>query len=603
MRIRFVVPVALTLMQACGFLDENPSARVGEDEIYRTEDGMEAAVFGCYRSLLNPSGPAASMQEFLQVSSGLDHWGYMTSVLTDEARRCSLDFTQYSQNTYGYTGFTYFYSCIARCNKLIEATSDSSNPVSPEYREMIEGEARLLRALSYYYLVRQYGDVPVYLKMPQSLEDGNAPRTPFWEVYGIIINDLTVAETQMCDYDSALTASGRCCKWAATALKASVWCTIASLLSSPNDNFWDTSKRNPDFSRIGVSSASDAYKLALATAEEVINNGPYRLADKYSDLFRWADGDDWNLSERIIVITNTPEVQSSYNFSALRSLPRYINSATDSNNNWGRFRPTRYLFQKWCETYPGTKGTGNASSVYVSSSDPRLDVSLYHTSYYRHDAMRDQSIYPASNAILVSTAGRVVEQPYFKKYYDPTYNGDSGRADFYVLRLAEMYLIAAEASAYLSESPGDDAWNKAFGYIEALHSRARATRDGAKEPKWEQGRFASRQALLDAIFWERMFEMIGEGHEYYDTHRFGAAWLSRMIAEPINDFLRLPEQAPFTFGGQQRAGYTTIFYGNDFQYETDPQLLRRSLLCAFPYYEIVYNSSLTEDDQNDYYIR
>ena len=41
------------------------------------------------------------------------------------------------------------------------------------------------------------------------------------------------------------------------------------------------------------------------------------------------------------------------------------------------------------------------------------------------------------------------------------------------MRFAEVYLIAAEAAANLSAGTGDANWQKAMGYVETIHARAR----------------------------------------------------------------------------------------------------------------------------------
>ena len=87
----------------------------------------------------------------------------------------------------------------------------------------------------------------------------------------------------------------------------------------------------------------------------------------------------------------------------------------------------------------------------------------------------------------------------------------------------------------------------------------------------------------------------------------GARWLADNIAAPKNRFLRNQMQQYSNAANDETGrvnGYTSRLYGDpDFQYPTDPQELRKSLLCAFPYSEIMYNSMISEADQNDYYIR
>ena len=388
-----------------------------------------------------------------------------------------------------------------------------------------------------------------------------------------------------------------------------------------NDNFYDASKpgRKPDFSALGINDAQAAWTLALNTAKDVIENGPYRLAAKYSDLFQWSDdfiSDSWagldesvyagagygsrNSPERIFVIQFTNN--DTQNYTAMRSLPQYPEGSqtTKPASRYGNWRPTRFFFQSWCEAYPGLHGTSEDNSdIYVTSSDPRLDIALIHTSYIKCNDGSIQKVYPLTGTIKGS--GQSTSLPFFKKYNSPKYSGTCGFADLYMLRLAELYYIAAEASAKHSNTAD------AYKYVEAVHLRARhSTADGieATAPKWINGQFATDKELIDAIRWDKIFELCAEGHEFFETHRNGAAWLSEHIAVPLNIALKNPNNAALGTATYSKASYlsedgTTVI--NPYQYPTDPQELRRSLLCAFPLEELAYNPALdSETDQNDF---
>ena len=98
--------------------------------------------------------------------------------------------------------------------------------------------------------------------------------------------------------------------------------------------------------------------------------------------------------------------------------------------------------------------------------------------------------------------------------------------------------------------------------------------------------------------WERVFEMHGEGHEFFDTHRRGAKYMSEWLAKPLNEFLRMPEQGgdANTSGSVFRNLYDSHFI------EEDPRKLRRSVLLAFPDVEFRNNPAITPEHQNDFYV-
>ena len=205
--------------------------------------------------------------------------------------------------------------------------------------------------------------------------------------------------------------------------------------------------------------------------------------------------------------------------------------------------------------------------------------------------------YPADNRIYSTTATvfKNYGYPFYKKYYDPTFDNSVGNSDFYIMRLAEVYLIAAEACANLSGGRGDNYADKAIQYVNVLLARARQSVDGepAVEPQdWTVSLFTDKQDLINAIFWERCFEMPFEQHEYYDTHRMGAKWLTENIAKPKNIYLYEKEQDDFVLDGKTYSGYRTLLYGNSFRYDEDWTLVRKGLISAYPYNELLYNPYL-----------
>ena len=259
----------------------------------------------------------------------------------------------------------------------------------------------------YFLAVRFWGDVPLVLKSPKTLEEAHLPRTSYLEVYKQILEDLKIAETDMRDEarQTELTGTtGRPNKWAATALKAKVYVQIGSILGYPNDQAFKTA---PDFTKSGIADAKQAWTLALSTAENVINNGPYKLADKYTDLFRWTDPADYLLKERIFVLQCTTNGATSGWYTALRSLPNNYEGGgavvTASNSNWGRWRPSRFLFQTFAKTYGGVLGTNRSdklTNVYISCADPRFDASYIHTSYKRVGTTALRIIYPSDKSVI-----------------------------------------------------------------------------------------------------------------------------------------------------------------------------------------------------------
>lgn len=610
----FLTAICVQAAVSCNFLKEELTTSLSETSVYDTEEALEAQVYGILGSFYGKYMMMGYMNEVLHSASGLIMW---KGQRTQDSYIDGLKFAKYSDVEPNQSWYKQLYGAIACCNRLLVNLPDS--PVGEAYKTEIEGEARFYRAVLYYYLVRLYADVPLVLTPARTMAETNVPRTVYYKVYAQIVEDFEFAAANMRTpqrVNELTPGHGRPCNWAATAMLSSVYMTIGSMLSSfeadPADQFFDPSKdgaliaagkdpRTPDFSALGISNAADAWQLCYNTARKVIDEGPYRLAADFRQLFRWTLPEDFELQERIFCLQSTNETESE-NRLATYSLPPYPEgtSSTTENGNVGRFRPSRFVFQKFAGDNGGTLGTGTENrNIYTKCPDPRFDASFYHTSYIRSDTGKALKIYPTGSTLTVKESSSSL--PYFKKYVDPTWDVSAGNADFYLMRFAEVYLIAAEAAARLSGGEGDLWWQRALENIEVIHSRARHSTDDGSEteyPSWKDRSFADTQELLDAIFWERVYELCGEGHEYFDTHRNGAKWLSRVIAVPLNAFNQLPEQ-----NSTEEGIFQFNYIGTPFP--EDPSQLRKSLLCGFPTTtEAVYNTAIDPvEDQNDFYWR
>lgn len=591
----------LCLTSCVGFLEEVPTTSLSEETVYSTEYDLEAGVIGCYASMRGGGGWQGELSEYLQYASCLVRWKNARST---ENWTQTLTLSMFPKNTINEKYYNFFYSSIYKCNRFIENMPFS--PVDSTFRNEVEAEARLIRAIGYFGLVRLYGDVPLILETAKNIEETGSPRVSYMRVYEQILKDIEFAEKYMRSPERQMEvtgATGRPHKWAATSLKVAVYAQIACMLENKEYHFFDLSKegRAPDFSFAGIASAQDAWTLSLEAAESVMESGAYALADSYADLFRWTNPEDFQLKERVFVLQASDNASDGI-YIAARTLPLYPEGSSNvsvNNNNAGRIRPERYVLQKWAKIHGGKLQKNRSDSlktIYTGCKDPRFDVSYFHTKYMRLDDSSTVRIYPANGRVAAKNA----YEAYFKKYLSPDFDMGSGTADFYLMRYAEVILYAAEAAASLSAGPGDANWNKALDYMELIHARARRSVEGGSEypnmAAW--GTLSSAKELVDVIMWERVFEMHGEGHEFFDTHRRGAKYMSEWLAKPLNEFLRMPEQGgdANTSGSVFRNLYDSHFI------EEDPQKLRRSVLLAFPDVEFRNNPAITPDQQNDFYV-
>lgn len=574
----------LSSLASCDLLTEKPTTSYVGTAAYDTPDALEAVVYGIYRKTFSSTASTTMFYNF-GCASRFIQWksGNRQGRQYEQYLRGTL----YADQNEGNSIFRTQFSAIQSCNLLLEGLQTS--PVDAAYRTEIEAEARLLRAVNYFFAVRMFGDVPLYTGPVKSDTDAYVKRTSFKQVYAQIEQDLKFAAENMRDevrQREVNGINGRVDKYAAKAFLAQLYLHIGSLLASPDDQAFGTTETGvivPEFSGMGISSAQQAFRLALDMADDVIKNGPYELEKDYRTLFKWEPDSARNAyssKERIFVMQNTPNGGTDARFT-MNTLPNFMLGTRQAVTLYtcstaGYIRPARIVLDRWIKTY----GDG------TTCSDPRYDAT-YITKYKvtasssgkKYDPPLDVVTYPANDT-----------DPYFRKYFSTTYNSDACCADFYILRLAEIYLVAAEASAQLGENGvlGD-----AYDYVEALHSRARVSRSGeeSEQPRWTKGQFSTKEDLVSAIFWETIFETHGEGQEWFNAHRHGAKWLVDNVYEPMHQFLMEPEQSNYRI---------QWWYNLGFQLPRSVHNARCGLLCEYPEYEIIYNQALSSRDQNYY---
>ncbi|SFU41893.1 Starch-binding associating with outer membrane [Pustulibacterium marinum] len=196
------------------------------------------------------------------------------------------------------------YNAISKANLVLEKTPEVTENITEERKDQILGEAYFLRAYHYFVLVKNFGDVPLYINFVSSADpaDTRLPRSSKEEVYAQIVSDLNNALTRLPDtYGSdASVNKARATKGAANALLAKVYAQMPT----------------PD------------YTAVLAHANAVINSpAGYSLLSNYDELF---DGNHYNNAESIIEIQYLGGNEG--NWGPQMHLPPSV-----SGDNWRKF--------------------------------------------------------------------------------------------------------------------------------------------------------------------------------------------------------------------------------------------------------------------------
>ncbi len=122
------------------------------------------------------------------------------------------------------------YYGILRANLVVEKTPLVA-VINPVIKNRSIGEAKFLRALYYFHLVRLFGDVPLYTNAITGVESSTIARSPKTAVYAQIIADLKDAETLLPNTTIG-DDKGRATAGSAKGLLASVYLTLGDKINA-----------------------------------------------------------------------------------------------------------------------------------------------------------------------------------------------------------------------------------------------------------------------------------------------------------------------------------------------------------------------------------
>jgi starch-binding outer membrane protein, SusD/RagB family len=202
--ILYILFFAAIGLFSCTELDEDPRSNISTTNFYRTQSDALAALQSVYSDLThNTSGDHASIyNRLLVLATGMSSDDHIAGPrATNPDVRSIAALTQSSTNTRYAELWRQHYEGINRANAAIERIPLITGDTVVLNR--LVREAKFLRGLYYYNLVRLWGNVPLILTETNAVTGLNVTRTPADEVYAQIIEDLTEASKLPAKYAGA----------------------------------------------------------------------------------------------------------------------------------------------------------------------------------------------------------------------------------------------------------------------------------------------------------------------------------------------------------------------------------------------------------------
>lgn len=468
--------VGALVLGSCGkeFLNVSPKDSLTGNNYWKSEDDVDKFIVGIYKTFraatMGSSGDATGKIFFPATGdfrcapisrtsqSNASFRNYLTLLRTNNINGLM---TNSEFDFFGFKALSRwndFFKMVQNAN-IVYFEMDNMEPglISESSKEKYKAEAVFLRNLAYFFMVRQYGDVPYYTEAYHSKAIG---RTDMLEVLKTLSADLEQHYKSLpWTYNDPSIIGNRATRGASIALMMHI-------------NMW--------IAGFTVEDKFSYYMKVVALGEEIMNEnqGAYEL----------------------LPLEDTKEIFKGRTKEGLFEIVQ--------NLNYGETFSLTSPYADYFLRYPNKTITTQRSYLYY---DSKFMEELYPLSVQdkRKEVWYDEHIY--------STTGMMQCLKFLNVFTEEgeDFNPDDNQI---VFRYVDPILLRAEALAELERD------GEAREIVNIIRNRA-----GATPAVSESG-----DELKDFIWWERVRELIGEGHFYYDMVRTKKVLNSKYTTAPMS---------------------------------------------------------------------
>ena len=488
------------LFASCdNLLDVEPETEVSFDNFYKTEQDLEITLYQMqsYVWRVGGAGGQAGMGDIMETTSSLlQAWDPVKVV---------------GSNGTGSADWTERYWGIYLANVLLDNMHNAKGNVTPERLDFYRAQAYFAKALTYFYLSREYGEVPITRNSSSSEAYG---KKPVLEVLDTVIANATRAFKMLPVQEAVVDRLGAVINSKQFGSKGNA-CALLAHAYAWKGSMIDLHELEGD--------SKDCYNKSIEYAGYLINGeaGSYTLVrdpEKLSQLF---SDNEANNPESIFEYTL--DMQDEYIFSVYLFGKRYIGY------------PLRLDYSASDHKYLKDEKIAYSTikSLY-DESDLRPQAYFYRYAYYSTDTVElmftedkyteEQRLHKRDSvrkAVNEITGGYAFPYRWRTGVYEANaYNPNqlelkAMKSNYSYWRLSEIYLLRAECYAKV----GEEGLAKADLNEIRSHNHAKAYPNSSGDEK----------GLKYAIFHERERELLMEGHRFYDVVRNGMEYINTYL--------------------------------------------------------------------------
>ena len=447
------------LLSSCADLDQTSISSIDKNNFYQSKEDIETAINGIYEEVTVGGMYGLYNNQSIYLNDLQTDYVFAGAQTNSAHIREVANFAIQPTNQFVSAAWQYHYTTINRANVVIDKLNAASW-LNEQSKQNYINEARFMRALMYFELVRYFGGVPLIL---HDGEGEGAPRNTIDEVYEQIVLDFSAAENLPANYT---TLDSKASSLAASALLSKVYLVWAQTSSEQ-----------------GKANQEAYYQKAIAYADKVISSGKYHLFDKFID--NWSV-DKKNGPEHIFTVEHDYRLKSNT-----------TGHCTFATN--------------WSNTEPVLLATSDRYYEEMDPNDQRRDGSWAKRLYN-----------PNTGEDFIFTIPRFRKYIDSLNYANPATSGNiAGRStNTIIIRYAEVLLIKAEAENELNgpTAAAYDAINqiRRRAYWSPYNNYQNQPTDGTELELTG----LTKESFREALRHERWNEFILEGQRWYDLTRW-----------------------------------------------------------------------------------
>ena len=614
-----VLTLTIGLYSCSDFMDIVPSTSYTEDMVFTDAALTQAFVNDLYNNI-HPGAREHSLDGLTDDAYFTHNYGQKDIVEAVSISGSNLQWYNDNNNPFKWE---LRYRGIRYANIIIN-NIDEVPPKVGFNLERMKGEAYYMRAHMYHELVRGYGGVPIITEdfSLDQIEEMKKPRNTMRECLEFIVSDLEKAEQYLPETVGS-SEWGRVTKYVATGLKARILLHVASPLYA--DRTINTLAVNQfDGDRMAT------YRAARDAAVSIIEDGPFALIDctggintDRAEKFKAIMTDVQN-SEQMFVrnyhtsigaenrmglwhgpngyhnwagTTPTQDLVMAFEFEDGTMPegmtipgefqqgnpyngrePRFYATVATDGNTWGRPRPSDAATLD-----PTPLGRLQAGKYEVTDGDVEIE--------YRDGVVRRSMWGVDTRQGPIEDWNGSWTGYYEKKLIDTSIDAQYFRqtVPHVYMRLAEMYLIAAEACIELNELEA------AAGWLDIL--RGRIDLPDTQTTLAVRGKQFNQADMREFVRQQRRAEFAYEQHRYFDVRRWmmGPETGNKPLTGIIVEGILKPGQTSMKPYIHNEDIYNYYYYVNDLSSRENRKWLDKMYFAPIHQDEIRRNTNLVQN--------